>query len=103
MICNGDMTVWHFDEDAEIYSRQYFPNVFKSFSKSIVSGKAEISRSDHARVRIPTASDIGIYEHDLVRFGCFTDEHPDKTACLKVMTVRDNRFGANPHWRIDLE
>ena len=103
MTCNGDITVYHYNEETETYKKSYFPRVFKGHTEKLISEKGGVSSSDIARVRIPTKLDIGIEKNDYVYFGSSDAQTPDKEKCLKVMAIRDNRFGANPHWRIDLE
>ncbi len=103
MTCNGDITVYHYDEETETYIRSYFPEVFKGYTEKLTSEKGGVSSSDIARVRIPTEQDVLIEKNDYVYFGSSDAPSPDKDKCLKVMAIRDNRFGVNPHWRLDLE
>ncbi len=103
MTTNGDITVFHYDELSETYTKTYFPEVFRGHTEQIVSEKGGFAKSDIARVRIPTKDDVQVFENDYVFFGKAEGRVPDKEKCLRVMAVRDNRFGANPHWRIDLK
>lgn len=103
MTCNGDITVYHYDEENETYRKSYFPEVFKGHTEKLISEKGGIASGNIARVRIPTDEDILIEKNDYVYFGKSDAQTPDKEKCLRVMAIRDNRFGANPHWRIDFE
>lgn len=103
MTCNGEITVYHCDEENGTYARYYFPEVFIGYTGKLISEKGGVSSGDIARIRIPTPDDISFGKGDYVFFGKSLSEKPEKEKCLRIAAVRDNRFGANPHWRLDLE
>lgn len=103
MTCNASITVYHLNEENDTYEKRIFPEVFRTYTERVLGEKGGFARSDISRVRIPTSEDISVFVGDYVFFGNSQSDVPDKEICLKVMGVRDNRQGANPHWRLDLE
>ena len=102
MTTNGDITIFHYDEASESYTRSYFPEVFRGHTVQIASEKGGFAHSDIARIRIPTEEEITVSVGDYVFFGKASEDAPEKEKCVRVMGFRDNRFGVLPHWRIDM-
>ncbi len=106
MITNNGVTFWHYDEVEENYIRTKITQAWaicteKSESDGASGGQR---RKAPCTIRIPTSCnlkskiDIG----DYVRLGVH-DTEPDRCSDMKVVSLRDNRYGLSPHWRIECE
>ncbi len=97
------VTVWHFADDYEAPERKVFKNSCKKtvhkLSKNGIKQKG-FYMGDSSDVRIFTNKDIGIIPGDYLSEGENCNEYPDRETSQKIIEVRDNRRGVNPHWRI---
>ncbi len=102
MTTNGDCTIYHFDDDKEIYTRQYFDEVHIYYAhehrQNTSSGATDVSKGI---VRIPTWEKLPIFPGDKLVIGWCDSEKPPQEY-RSVLLVRDNRRGLNPHWRLEI-
>ena len=103
MRINGDITLFHYDEEREKFERFYFENVYVNFkqalSKSGIKQKGFYS-ADKAIVRIPTKGTIFASVGDYISMGRDTKDTPDRLSSLKITELSDNRQGTSPHYKI---
>ena len=103
MQASFNITIWHFDDDKEEYSRQVICGVYvdgvKKIAKNGIKQKGFFDAKT-LRVRIPARKDIFVFLGDYVRVGKYDEDAPDKVHCFKVNEIKDNRRGGQPHWRI---
>lgn len=96
------VTVWHFEDD-KVPIRKVFKNSCKKtihkLCKNGIKQKGFYD-GDSTDVRIFTTEDIGIMPGDFLSDGECFDAYPDRETSQKIIEVRDNRRGVNPHWRI---
>lgn len=103
MQANSKITVWHFDEDSQEYSRRNICGVYVDITERISKNGIKQKGFFDAkilRVRIPTTKEISVCPGDYVRVGVHNEDEPKKMFCFKVNEVKDNRRGGQPHWRI---
>lgn len=103
MIAESLVTVWHFDEDGQVPNRRVFKGVHldgsEKISKNGIKQRGFFDAKSYV-VRIPTTENMGIIPEDYLAIGEISDEFPDAEKTLKIMEVKDNRRGGQPHWRI---
>ena len=102
MTTNASITVWHYDEERECYTRKNFSkvwvhNVYKRSDAGSVKGKIT---GRVCKIRIPAKDDIGLRLGDYVRIGTHTSEIPERGIDMVICEIADNRTGSSPHWRI---
>ena len=99
---NYTVTVWHFAED-EVPMRKVFKNACRKtvhkLSKNGIKQKGFYT-GDSSYVRIFTNEDIGVIPGDYLLDGESYTDFPGMESSQKIIEVRDNRRGANPHWHI---
>lgn len=86
---NADITVYRYDEEAERWLRFTVSDVHWYENLGESPQKAGFSENEKATVRVFGGEEI--FSGDYVRRGCFFSEAPDKNACLRVLSVTDNR------------
>lgn len=97
------VTIWHFDENADTPVRKVFSDVCISHTQKI--SKNGIKQKgfyvgDSFDMRIFSVEEIGVTPGDYIMDGECLSVYPDREKGQKIIEVRDNRIGANPHWRI---
>lgn len=102
MKANKIVTIWHFG-DSDIPDRKVFRNVTLDSSQKIEKNGIKqkgFFNGASATVRIFNAEEIGVLPGDYLYLGkCFDEAIPIENA-LKIIEVKDNRQGAQKHWRI---
>ena len=99
---NGSITVYHFDEESEQYTRQ----IIKGASVFTKCGAKFSDRGDgfvynnKSVIRIWSADLIDITTNDYILIGAGSEEL-DRSRCFKVTSVTDNRRGLNKHLKIE--
>ena len=97
------VTVWHFENDREEPERKVFCGVLQNGVKKITKNGIKQKGfyfGDTLNVRIFTDKEIGIAPGDYLSLGEDLKAFPDREYSQKIVEVRDNRRGANKHWRI---
>ena len=100
---DNTITIWHYEDDFESPLRKVFLNVCKSHTKKISKNGIKqkgFYMGDSSNIRIFTVEEIGITPGDYLMEGVCLSTYPDRENGQKVVEVRDNRIGANPHWHI---
>lgn len=102
MTTNGSITVWHYDDVNECYTKKKFDSVsMQNVQKSSSAlGKGTRTETHVCKIRIPTTANVGLYLGDYVRIGLSTDNAPERGCDMVINEITDNRRGANPHWRV---
>lgn len=99
---NKIVTIWHF-AGYDTPNRKIFKNVcvdsVKKIEKNGIKQKGFFDGST-ATVRIFETEEIGVIPGDYLYIGKKLDAMPDDEDCLKITEVKDNRRGAEKHWRI---
>lgn len=106
MTTNADITVWHYNEEKETYSRSVFEHVsMHSVKKSVASlnARSGMRRNNSCKIRIPVTKNINVYIGDYIRRGIHAGNIPDRFSDMRVTEIADNRRGGIPHWRISCE
>ncbi len=97
------VTLWHFDEFREVWTREDFPaacaTAKQRLAKNGIKQKGFYDASG-CIVRIPGSRQINVKPGDYVNIGICKGAYPDKQKALKVIEVSDNRRGGSPHWRL---
>lgn len=103
MTTNSCVTIWHFDEQKEVWTRQDFPKAHiyakQKLGKNGIKQKGFYDASGCV-VRIPQAVHIEVVPGDYLHIGSYNATAPQKEQDMKVIEVSDNRRGGSPHWRI---
>ena len=102
MKCDQVVTIWHFD-NPEIKNRMVFKNVCLEYTRKIDKNGIKqkgFFNADNAIVRIFTEEDIYVLPGDYLFIGENFDEFPPADSGLKIIEVKDNRYGGQKHWRI---
>lgn len=86
---NADITIYRYDEDAEKWHRFTVQGVHWYDAAGESAEKAGFSENEKAIVRVFGSEEISC--GDYIRRGSFFSENPDKNACLRVISVTDNR------------
>ena len=97
------VTVWHFVDESEEVERKVFRSchirIIRKLSKNGIKQKG-FYMGNSADVRIFTLEDIATAPGDYLSDGEVYSVYPDVETSLKIIEVRDNRRGTQPHWRI---
>ena len=100
---NNAITIWHYADDLETSSRKVFFNASiihtQKISKNGIKQKG-FYMGDSFDIRIFTAEEIDAVIGDYLMYGVQMNDSPDREKSHKIIEVRDNRRGTNPHWRI---
>ena len=117
MTTNECVTLYHYDEESEAFTRYFFPRA--SVHRAVLAAVAEsgLVMDSVVKIRIPTdaAADtagvngaaglcdaVGLIDvGDYVFIGKSESERPDRARCCKVLGFSQNLRGANPHIRIE--
>ena len=100
MITNGGITVYHYNDEKEMYEIAFYPRASIYKGKRVTVRGTGFVDDSFLRIRVPTTEDIAIKTDDYVYIGK-TDAPLDRNACMKVLGFGDNRRGFLPHWRIE--
>ena len=99
MTTNEVITIWHYDEEAEKYTAQYFmAHVHHTKKRASANDKGASARSI-LKIRIPMTEDAGLHLGDYVFIGA-TAVGPARGKDWKICEIADNRRGSSPHWRV---
>ena len=110
MTTNECVTLYHYDEESEAFTRYFFPRA--SVHRAVLAAVAEsgLVMDSVVKIRIPTdaAGTAGLCDAaglidvgDYVFIGKSESERPDRARCCKVLGFSQNLRGANPHIRIE--
>lgn len=97
------VTVWHYDEESDIPIRKTYIGMVENSAKKITKNGIKQKGfyfGDSMSVRIFTDDEINITPGDYICCGEYIYTYPDRNNSQKIVEVRDNRRGGNPHWRI---
>ena len=103
MLFGKDVTIYHLEADGETYTVNTYQNASVHRRCAAVCGGKGLQYDNTATVRIPgdfaLLADIG----DYIFTGENAPDMPDKTKCLAILGITDNRRGspAMHHWRIE--
>lgn len=86
---NTAVTVWHYNEESETYVRRVFENAHW-YDIDGVSGEKG-GKCDDAKATVRIFSDETVTAGDYVRRGTFFEDRPDKSQCLLIASIADNR------------
>ncbi len=102
MTTNKSVTIYHYDDDAEVWSIIYTgdANVYLTDGAQPEKGLRE---DDTGMVRIPTTEDIPVSLDDKIVVGKCTDPAPPRERAHTVLRIGDRRCGTNPHWKFEVE
>ena len=89
MLINASVTVWHYDEDTEEYTRTVAESVHWYETDGTEDEKGGFLPAKKVIVRFFKNAPVSC--GDLVRKGVFNGEKPEKSACFAVMSITDNR------------
>ena len=106
MTCNNSVTVYKYNDDEEVYTRNiYRAYVFETRRNTDAGNVSSSGRSESSRViiRIPTSENLNIVPGNRIVIGDCTDEKPPKDKYYRVTVCGDRRYGINPHWRLECE
>lgn len=99
MLTNGDITLYHLQED-----ETYLPRLYRGVSicarTMTVPAHHGVQSDDLCVVRIPTGEAVLVAIGDCVLLEASQQATPDKARCRRVVGFSDNRRGCTPHWRI---
>ena len=100
MLTNSSVTIYHYDEKEDNWTRTYFPCafVFRASSSSISRG--DFSPKNHAVIRIPHYAKADLSIGDYVLIGNFKEKEPLSDLCFKITAFSVNTFGTSPHLKI---
>lgn len=99
MLTNADMTVYHYDEDAETYVR--FPVYGVHWYEQTGTEDEKGGFLPGCRVTVRMSSGEPVSAGDYVCRGISFSESPDKKQCFKVMSITDNRESRHlPHRKL---
>ena len=100
MITNADITLYHYDEDNEQWTKNcYFSVHF--FADNLVSvDDTGLSSADVVKIRIPTRQEVPLCNGDRIVRGISLAPAPDRNNCFTVISWSDNRRGTAPHYRV---
>lgn len=103
MKAESAVTFWHFSDNADVPQRRVYKNAYidsvNRISKNGIRQKGFFDAKS-CTVRIPLAEEFVILPGDYMTIGEDTAEFFDVENSLKIMEVKDNRRGSNPHWKI---
>ena len=97
------VTIWHYNEESDIPVRKTFNGAVDNSSKKITKNGIKQKGfyfGDNMSIRIFTEEEIEVAPGDYACQGDCGFAYPDRENSQKIVEVRDNRRGANPHWRI---
>ncbi len=97
---DGTVTVYHYDEATESYSRCVYSGCSVHTVLKAVPSENGARYDNLCTVRIPADDVLPIGLGDYVFDGVGADG-PDKRSCRTVVRVCDNRRGILRHWRLD--
>ena len=102
MTTNGSITVWHYDDVNECYTKKKFIGVsMQNVQKSSTAlGKGTRTEVRVCKIRIPTTAKVELHLGDYVRIGLSSDKEPERGCDMVITEIADNRRGTNPHWRV---
>lgn len=100
MITNADITLYHYDEEEEIWLKQEYRRASFYSSTNVAVDKAGLSSADVAKIRIPTRDTIAIANGDKIMRGVSLENIPDREKSVTVIGWSDNRRGNLPHWKV---
>ena len=89
MLTNAAVTIWHYDEETERYTRFTSDRVHLYETDGTEDEKGGFTPGRKVILRL--FSDTPVANGDLVRRGVFFDEKPDRNECLAVISITDNR------------
>lgn len=103
MITHSSITLFHYDDKKEEYTRQFFKKASVYYDHRSAPAHNGFVHANTVTVRIPTKESIIIKEGDYVYIGDM--RFLNREASLKVTGFSDNRKGSAPvrHWRINCE
>ncbi len=100
MTTNTAITVWHYNDDSEVYERKTFKEAWACNSRKKLEESKGRTSKNICKIRIPTMNDIELQLGDYVRLGIHNDEQPERGKDMAVCELADNRRGSMPHWRV---
>lgn len=95
------VTMYHYDEEKETWGRTVFGAAHLCYERKAAEDKG-FKRQNGGIIRIPTKAEISIKIGDRLFSGRLNADKPPEEGCMTVTGYKDNRRGANPHWRVDV-
>lgn len=95
------VTMYHYDEEKEIWERDVFPKCHLYYIRGAAADKG-FKRQNNGIIRIPINFEINIKIGDRLFKGNLNADKPPAEGCMTVTGYKDNRRGVNPHWRINV-
>lgn len=95
------VTMYHYDEENEAWVRSVFAAAHLYYVRKAAGDKG-FSRDNSGVIRLPGKFSIQIKIGDRLFSGRLNADKPPEEGCMTVTGYKDNRRGANPHWRIDV-
>lgn len=99
---NGSVTLYHYDENTEVYLQAYFESVSVFLDNKVITNDRGLTADDVLKIRIYTDEAIAIDKDDRLVLGRAETAIPPKTGTYKVIGFSDNRRGSKKmwHWRV---
>lgn len=101
MTTTAEITLYHYDEDAEAWTICYTGRAHIYLVHAVKVGK-DMAKADTSVVRIPTIEELTINAGDKIVLGITDAPSPPPDGVLTITGWRDRRIGTQPHWRIDI-
>lgn len=100
MITNAEITLYHYDEDEETWTKNSYCPVHVYTDNLVSVDDTGLSSADVVKIRIPTQQEVPIHNGDRVVRGVSTAASPDRDHGFTVISWSDNRRGTAPHYRV---
>ncbi len=105
MVKNANITLYHYDSDAEAWTKSVFLGVSWYSPVSFEQSGTTETRRERCIIRIFTDEHIEICNEDYIVRGVCDEAAPPKDTRRRVVAYSDNRRGTRSmyHWRIEAQ
>lgn len=97
------ITIWHFEDDLHSPVRTVYKGVHLDYTRKILKNGIKqkgFYDGDCCVARIPIKKEIGVVPGDYLTVEESDEEMPNPDNSMKIIEVKDNRRGGQPHWKI---